>query len=79
MILDFLGRPTQARRTLTTSNPSVARFVSMAQDPFQTLGLTVVCDKCGATPTMANDVLDTTWAMDCGCTTRRLRNPERSH
>lgn len=81
MLLDPQGRcVTSQKKETVFSNPDIARFVSMADTPFRVLGLTVVCLHCGGTPQMANAPSDSTWAMECACTKRVLKNPTvRSH
>jgi hypothetical protein len=79
MLLDPYGRlVTSQKRELVTGNPQIAKFVSMAETPFQALDLTVVCRSCGQTPKMGNAPSDVDWLMECACTKRVLRNPAKN-
>ena len=74
-LYDPFGVPLIKRAEVVITNPKIAQFAAIADEPFRQLGLTVVCLKCKATPTMSNDPGDTQWRMDCPCTTRVLKNP----
>lgn len=78
MLVDPAGHvlaPSSGKREVAVNDPDLARFAAVADHAFQRLHLSVICVHCGATPVGRNHENDAKWALECGCTVRRLRNP----
>lgn len=77
MLIDAQGHTISTKKPrVTFTQPALAKMASMADDAFRALHLTVVCVKCGGTPTCNNHPGDAHWKMECACMERVLTNPE---